>query len=708
MPNPRIVKVNTVSFENEFNWRWSRYHQDTNPNQAYVSGTLDFASTQQTETYQNEVDELIESYNGSEIRTTCLDFQSLAMPVYLSSLGSLNFCGSYKSKFVFTAHHPELYITAPPVYSASSSAVWHSQKPFNFSYREFFRKLSKDKYNSSHQGFKFSSNTGFENLLIESTLTQKLHQNEHFQPIEGAEIKVWLPKAFTSGASPLELTYKSVSQAKLNRTAGAIVPVLVPVIIKDRTSTVATEEEAYFYTFLINADLEKISKYKKARQYFLLYIERFVCYSGLYYADKNAYDNMIYDNPYMRYLSPQHLAIYHSVCNDSVKASLQTEPSTLLSLEQLSPIISERVLPEDYISKKAKFQKKVQLLEQTSSTNISEPLRTIRASVTSRLSLAHEQSYKKQRITDLLDRLETTKHLLTEIEDRIQQHRLTVQSKVQELSKVLGSARSYLKAKLKFIEREKSLNLTFLDLLKSTPLEVPKTEQNLLNDFAIQSITLFFDKTDETFVLDNNTDKNVLFTYLAKQTPTIKELVFLTKTPSKIRVDGKDQDARVGGPYRVRVSSQQLSLSLAQPNSYIGIDGRYLIFHPHVSGRTSLTDFTSACLGEASPLIYAAFETNRISRIILAANTWLTSANSADTWGKRYIHFPHWSDYENYLQWQSTNKPTFIAHQEQDEPPVTITQEVAEGSEELPRDLLEEQQELPPQETVEYTRYTPR
>lgn len=702
MPNPRIVKVNTISFENEFDWRWNRYYQDTNPSLIYRSETLDYPATQQQESYQDEVNELIESYNGSEIQATCLDFQSLTMPVYLCSSSSLKLCADYNNKPVFTAHNPALYDIAPPVYSATSSAIWESQKPSNFSYCEFFRKVTKNKYNSRYQNFKFNSNTGFENLLLESTITQNLSENEHLRLIEGAEVKAWIPKAFTSGTSPLQLEHKSVTQRKLNRTFGAIVPILVPILLKNTANSETVEQEAYFYTFLINADLLKINKYKRAIRYFLLYIERFICYSGLYYADKDSYDGMIYDNPYMRFLAPDHLSLYHSICDNSVKRSFEENSPELLSLESLFPIISERTLPEDYLSKKSKLDKKIQLLTQSSGASIQESSHNMRAELQKRLSLLQSKRYQEQRINSLLQRLEQEKQLLQEGEANIQKSRPDVKTAIQKLHSTIATTRSYLKAKMKFICRQKDMHSTLLDLLETTPLEIPKTEKNLLQDFAIESITLNFQRRGQLFVLDAAASKNDLLAYLAAETPTIESLTFLTKTPSKIRVDGKDENARVGGPYKVKVTAQQLTLTLAQPNSYIGIDGRYLVFHPHVSGRTLLTHTTSACLGEASPLIYAAFQTNRISRIILAANAWLTSANSADSWGKRYVYFPYWSDYQKYLEWQSAKNPTSILDQEeQDQPAPAI-------DEQLPELSTEPLQEVLQQEAVEYTRYTSR
>ena len=51
-------------------------------------------------------------------------------------------------------------------------------------------------------------------------------------------------------------------------------------------------------------------------------------------------------------------------------------------------------------------------------------------------------------------------------------------------------------------------------------------------------------------------------------------------------------------------------------------------------------DLRNACLGEASPAIYAAFQAKDIRQIIIAAMSWITNANSSDAWGKHYKYFP--------------------------------------------------------------------
>jgi hypothetical protein len=61
--------------------------------------------------------------------------------------------------------------------------------------------------------------------------------------------------------------------------------------------------------------------------------------------------------------------------------------------------------------------------------------------------------------------------------------------------------------------------------------------------------------------------------------------------------------------------------------------------------------WSNACLGEVSTLIYKAFQDWDISRLIIAINLWLTSANSSDVWGRRYTCFENWSDHLAYKEY---------------------------------------------------------
>tara|TARA_B100000131_G_scaffold299046_1_gene319055 strand:+ start:2030 stop:4759 length:2730 start_codon:yes stop_codon:yes gene_type:complete len=156
--------------------------------------------------------------------------------------------------------------------------------------------------------------------------------------------------------------------------------------------------------------------------------------------------------------------------------------------------------------------------------------------------------------------------------------------------------------------------------------------------------------------------------------PKLYEVSFHTTKPVIIRVDygqkGEDCKKVVGGPYRVkiafgtptrssyhdngwRVLSPAMYIALASTDACFGLDkngSRYWV-HPHANYSTYYTsnweDFSklydyygSACLGEASPTLYKAYEESDLKTAIFGAMGWVTSANSSDQWGRNYNKFP--------------------------------------------------------------------
>ena len=139
---------------------------------------------------------------------------------------------------------------------------------------------------------------------------------------------------------------------------------------------------------------------------------------------------------------------------------------------------------------------------------------------------------------------------------------------------------------------------------------------------------------------------------------------FMTTKPVIINVDqgryGQDCKKIVGGPYIVRVTASSIGVKLASSTACFGIEesSKSMWVHPHTPvislrerDRTNWDAFKNllknevhACLGEASPGLYKAFQTNDPKMAVFAAMTWLTNANSTDAWGKNYKYFPRLKD----------------------------------------------------------------
>ena len=96
---------------------------------------------------------------------------------------------------------------------------------------------------------------------------------------------------------------------------------------------------------------------------------------------------------------------------------------------------------------------------------------------------------------------------------------------------------------------------------------------------------------------------------------------------------------------------------MASLNSCFGISkidrGHRVWVHPHTpcytfSSSQTLTheNFSArtACLGEAAPGIWAAFNDNNPIHAVFAAMVWVTNANSTDEWGRHWKKFPKLKD----------------------------------------------------------------
>lgn len=155
--------------------------------------------------------------------------------------------------------------------------------------------------------------------------------------------------------------------------------------------------------------------------------------------------------------------------------------------------------------------------------------------------------------------------------------------------------------------------------------------------------------------------------------PSLGVVNFSTIKPSIIRVDGSETKRVVGGPYHVQLRagitflerndnpfriSPKLIIKLKDESStfgYLLTDTRYNVWiHPHTSSFSYpldnyfydhlLSSLGTGCLGDASPAIYKAFEDANVRTLVFTAKVWIESANSADTWGRNYKHFPKVKD----------------------------------------------------------------
>ena len=288
-----------------------------------------------------------------------------------------------------------------------------------------------------------------------------------------------------------------------------------------------------------------------------------------------------------------------------------------------------------------------------------------------------ENKYQKinQRFNDSLTSLkdnkskESSKSLSSKL-FRLKQYKKALEeciSEIEQEKKSLVSSFNSLVNSFKFISSNKSIynsisekyNEAILSALDNNQIDndnffinLSKSNIKILSiDYSIASLAasqhLDFNSSPKDFLnfvrifnFNQNKDSNIL------------KVTFLIDKLVKINVPSKGT-AVYGGPYIVEVAQNSLKIKLAYSHSLFGLSSHSCYVHPHASSYSLGNDdyisenffsFRNACLGEASPLIFNAFENNNLKTIIMSALTWVTSANEADVWGKNYIHFPTLSD----------------------------------------------------------------
>ncbi len=206
----------------------------------------------------------------------------------------------------------------------------------------------------------------------------------------------------------------------------------------------------------------------------------------------------------------------------------------------------------------------------------------------------------------------------------------------ESVSSISGYIKPKLKADKLLEKANQEYNLEIKKAMEENRYDLDPYLKNLaMNDIRINKI--------ETEITNSGEKK-------------IKTLVFSVLKPVRIKVDGSDKNVVYGGPYTLFLhDGEKMHISLLDPTSIIGWNesNKTAYIHPHASSTTlNGSDKTIAflslyesnnrycCLGEASPYIWKSMTTGDLTMTIVNAMIWLTSANSADYWGRNYIHFP--------------------------------------------------------------------
>ena len=248
----------------------------------------------------------------------------------------------------------------------------------------------------------------------------------------------------------------------------------------------------------------------------------------------------------------------------------------------------------------------------------------------------------------------------------IEEHKKTIETWATELEKTIKRKADTDTVIQSLTPQKEELYQAYRKVIDSkSKLEVDTSSNPFVKNLNKKGIYI-----EDIVYLDNGAEisvtKDYTLTTKAKEgallnistAPKLHKIVFKITKPVIIRVDpvekGENCPKIVSGPYYVELYANQITLSPLASNFIFGhnpSNNNYWI-HPHASSRSysqgdvnrflkNLTETTlTGCLGEASSALYNAFQAQDPRQCILAAMTWITSANSSDAWGKHWKYFP--------------------------------------------------------------------
>jgi hypothetical protein len=264
-----------------------------------------------------------------------------------------------------------------------------------------------------------------------------------------------------------------------------------------------------------------------------------------------------------------------------------------------------------------------------------------------------EYSYSEYKnLSSSADSLKWKLQQLNELKKTLKEH---IDKNCQTISNIYTSAQ--------FIKRNKAIHesisnkyhLEYEKSLKSASYSTDKFFENLSKDeIKILKLTYSFEGTDKHITFDSSSDALIGFIKAQNKESSfyIKEIEFIIDRPVKIKVDNNENRIHVAGPYLVKVNKENIYVKLAYNYSLFGAENSTYCVHPHTGGTNTLLNLLQnwqrGCLGEAATLLYNAFDKKDLKLIVLAAMTWISSANSSDPWGRKYNWFLKPSDINLY------------------------------------------------------------
>jgi hypothetical protein len=457
------------------------------------------------------------------------------------------------------------------------------------------------------------------NSLISSTVNILFPERNQFQTYH-------IPSLESKSAKTPE--FKTVTKNFLSKRKGLFVPVLTKAFSLNENNELEEIQILSLLNFTNKSRSfpSRLSSYKNMSKAFLDFIEKYTFENGLFF--KNPEEAL-----------EKYNSRFKNVLNYTIKdeSLLNSKLSTYLDyyLDVIAP------LDYSYDSLQNVFD-----LENTKKISYSYQRNPILIKKENKLKLKFNKLKNKIKEQKII--YANISRITSSIRSKLKQKYLTTSLFYKELNSSqaidFNFYTSYNKLNVISNKLQKEIQQDKIQKINSNLLQLDPFFLNLKeNKISLLSIE-YVNKNNETVLLNKQSFAQDNFSFTQEDVSRYNEVQFIIDKPIPIYVDSKTNPKaiKVGGPYIVKVTESSLRIKLKDKNSFFAIQNGSILIHPHagsVSNSHLFDNYANACLGEASPLIFSAFKNTNLKLIIISALTWVNSANSADTWGRRYVSF---------------------------------------------------------------------
>ena len=559
-----------------------------------------------------------------------------------------NYLGTYLDKPVLSILSPEIYQKMNYIHLLNNYSFLKSANQA----KQIFNKTNSRRanYNASLYQYNVPSPANDINFSLSDLITNfVLSNNAPLDITYQSNINVLATKSTCTGSN-FELTMKNISTNNYLKLNGNFLPVYIPAKVYYPVEDKIID--CYIFTFMFNLPIEKVVKYKKARKYLFSFIKDIYCYFG----------SKFYNSILPNYMKSKQLASFQDLTYYQYTLAQKGN-----NINKLKEIVNQKFIdsPSNFFKQfelPLTFKKKKEKIVNKYESNI-KFLNSFESQINLDSKLNNYINYKKS--------YQYFQERLEEAQKNFEEVKLMLQKSKDELKTTFDNFEYNLKINNPIKNSYDHILLQQKELFKTLSGKQNLTYENLFKD--IDLINFSYSKkgeeSEQNFIKVNlSTQENFIDLTLDQlffTENTIQEVCFATKHPVKISLVSDKNTSVVGGPYIIKCTPSNLKIRLKDYKSFYGMSSRTHSFsyyvHPHASSTSILSlEYRSACLGEASSLLYSAFKKNDINLIIVSAMLWVRSANRLDPWGKNYINF---QPYEEYLE-ESTSSGDFEINQD--------------------------------------------